>query len=150
MFFLAAGLSARSSGCERFGCDRRINPLLTEEGWLRHQENTAKHPLKERTGWSIYRTFFVMRFASSLTTPSARNKDASRNFHDRASTPLKELDVTRVPPQASTPFDLQAIVVFGNAVVVYAFQVSQRRFRHKAGESSRGDKRSEPVCELYS
>ena len=33
---------------------------------------------------------FGMRAASSLTTPSARNKDASRHFHDRASTPPHE------------------------------------------------------------
>src|SRR5205085_7726844 len=28
-------------------------PLLTEEGWTRHQENVAKPPLVERTGWSL-------------------------------------------------------------------------------------------------
>ena len=63
------------------------SPLLREEGWTRHPENGAKHPLKERTGWSIYQNVSECGFASSLTTPSARNKDASRDFHDRASTP---------------------------------------------------------------
>src|SRR2546430_4964083 len=28
-------------------------PLLTEEGWLRHQKNAAKPPLKAQTGWSV-------------------------------------------------------------------------------------------------
>src|SRR5882757_1525815 len=28
-------------------------PLLREEGWTRHQEDVAKPPLKERTGWSF-------------------------------------------------------------------------------------------------
>jgi hypothetical protein len=40
-------------------------PLLREEGWTRHQENTAKHPLKERTGWSIYENVSECGFASS-------------------------------------------------------------------------------------
>src|SRR6266566_4731030 len=31
----------------------RDTPLLPEEGWTRHQENIAKPPLKERTGWSL-------------------------------------------------------------------------------------------------
>src|SRR4029434_3079469 len=65
-------------------------PLLAKEGWTRHQENIAKPPLKERTGWSIYQNVSECGFASSLTTPSARNEDASRNFHDRASTPPHE------------------------------------------------------------
>lgn len=30
-------------------------PLLTEEGWTRHQENVAKPPFVERTGWSLAR-----------------------------------------------------------------------------------------------
>src|SRR5205085_1155352 len=28
-------------------------PLLTEEGWTRHEEEVAKLPLMERTGWSL-------------------------------------------------------------------------------------------------
>src|SRR5262245_11819726 len=67
-----------------------------------------------------------------------------RNFLDAAATPLKELDVMRVLPQLSSPFVLRTFLVSGNVVVDYAFQVSQRRFRQKAAESSRGDKRSEP------
>src|SRR6476660_6112205 len=127
----------------RTNWDRRYSPPR-EEGWTRHQENNAKPPPMERTGWSLTSQISVSDH------PVCAASVASRHFLTGAATPLKELDVTRVLPQASTPFDLQAIVVFGNAVVVYAFQVSQRRFRHKAGESSRGDKRSEPVCELYS
>src|SRR5262245_29709050 len=65
-------------------------PLLAKEGWTRHQENVAKPLLMERTGWSIYQNVSECGFASSLTTPSARNKDASRHFHDRASTPPHE------------------------------------------------------------
>ena len=87
---------------------------------------------------------------AGLTTPAAPDKEASRLFVDVASTPHKELDVMRVFPRVSSPFVSPAIVVFGNVVVHCAFQVSQRRFRHKAAESSRGDKKSEPVCEQYS
>ena len=32
-------------------CIARRTPLLTEEGWPRHQEDVAKPPLTERTGW---------------------------------------------------------------------------------------------------
>jgi hypothetical protein len=28
-------------------------PSLVKEGWTRHQENAAKPPLKERTGWLV-------------------------------------------------------------------------------------------------
>src|SRR5437667_11444990 len=37
-----------------------------EEGWTRHQENGAKPPLMERTGWSISENVW-----SKATTPSA-------------------------------------------------------------------------------
>jgi len=69
------------------------------------------------------------------SNPSAPNKEASRYFLEVASTPLKELDARGVRPQGSNPFALLAIVVFGNVVDRYAFQVSQRRFRYKAAES---------------
>src|SRR5678809_1086875 len=41
---------------------------------------TAKPPLTERTGWSIYSNVSECGFGSCLTTPSARQKDASRHF----------------------------------------------------------------------
>src|SRR5262252_942829 len=31
---------------------RQAIPLLYQEGWTRHQEEVAKPPLTERTGWS--------------------------------------------------------------------------------------------------
>jgi len=65
-------------------------PLLREEGGRDIKTNGAKPPYLERTGWSIYQNVSESGFPSSLTTPSARNKDASRNFHDRASTPPHE------------------------------------------------------------
>jgi len=35
---------------------RNVIPLLLEEGWLRHQEDAAKPPLKAQTGaWDRYR-----------------------------------------------------------------------------------------------
>ena len=37
-----------SSGSVQFG-----QHSLTEEGWTRHQDNIAKRPLMERTGWSL-------------------------------------------------------------------------------------------------
>jgi hypothetical protein len=35
-------------------------PLLSEEGWTRHQENSAKPPYLERTGWSLATQVFGM------------------------------------------------------------------------------------------
>jgi len=32
-------------------------PLLSQEGWLRHQEKAAKPPLKAQTGWFCNRNF---------------------------------------------------------------------------------------------
>jgi len=58
-------------------------PSSAEEGWTRHQENAAKPPLMERTGWcwSTKCIWFIN------TTPSARAKVASRLFLNRAATP---------------------------------------------------------------
>src|SRR5215471_17138140 len=49
-------------------------PLLIQEGWTRHQEEVAKPPLTERTGWSGMEPFLKNAFrntASIPTTPSA-------------------------------------------------------------------------------
>ena len=68
-------LSSRPEGPVIDGVNELVGigdiPLLAKEGWTRHQENTAKHPLKERTGWSIYQNVSECGFASYLTTPSA-------------------------------------------------------------------------------
>ncbi|PYS30953.1 MAG: hypothetical protein DMG11_03150 [Acidobacteria bacterium] len=47
-----AKLGFMTAGISRDGQVRGI-PLLGEEGWLRHQENAAKPPLKAQTGWSL-------------------------------------------------------------------------------------------------
>ena len=63
---------------------RKMNiPLLAEEGWTRHQQNIAKHPFIGADG--VVRS--AKYIGSELTTPSARNKVASRLLIDRASTP---------------------------------------------------------------
>src|SRR5215475_8976637 len=77
-------------------------PLLTEEGWTRHQEEVAKPPLMERTGWSGMEPFLKNAFrntSSTLTTinaspyrarasrPSAPAAVASHLFLDGAATP---------------------------------------------------------------
>src|SRR5215475_12865311 len=52
----------------------RATPLLIQEGWTRHQEEAAKPPLTERTGWSRMEPFLrnAFRNASAIrTTPSA-------------------------------------------------------------------------------
>src|SRR5262252_7778601 len=52
----------------------RATPLLIQEGWTRHQEEAAKPPLTERTGWSRMEPFLknAFRNTSSIpTTPSA-------------------------------------------------------------------------------
>src|SRR5262249_2084541 len=38
---------------DRLGRANGRSPLLPKEGWTRHQENGAKPPLIERTGWSL-------------------------------------------------------------------------------------------------
>src|SRR4029453_9044604 len=47
-----ARLLARSYECVNELVGIGDIPLLAKEGWTRHQENVAKHPLLERTGWS--------------------------------------------------------------------------------------------------
>src|SRR5215831_18367896 len=49
-------------------------PLLIQEGWTRHQEEVAKPPSTERTGWSKMEPLLRNAFrntSASLTTPSA-------------------------------------------------------------------------------
>src|SRR5215831_18216669 len=58
--------------CERIG--RRATPLPIQEGWTRHQEEVAKPPLTERTGWSGMEPFpknAILNNSSIPTTPSA-------------------------------------------------------------------------------
>src|SRR5215470_6262962 len=52
----------------------RATPLLIQEGWTRHQEEVAKPPLTERTGWSKMEPLFRNAFRNTSaipTTPSA-------------------------------------------------------------------------------
>jgi hypothetical protein len=46
-------------------CAAEHSPSSAEEGWPRHQENIAKRPLMEQTGWCWSGTL-------ANTTPSAR------------------------------------------------------------------------------
>jgi len=41
-----------------------------QEGWTRHQENVAKHPIMERTGWWFWIEGFYLE-NTLATTPSA-------------------------------------------------------------------------------
>jgi hypothetical protein len=61
-----------------------LSPLLSEEGWPRPQQDIAKPPFWSGRGGDQ----IPQRILSRLdTTPSARAKDASRCFLDRAATP---------------------------------------------------------------
>src|SRR5215831_15279775 len=74
--------------CERIV--RRATPLLIQEGWTRHQEEVAKPPLTERTGWSGMEPFLknAFRNTSSIpTTPSAPLRWLRHLFIDGAATP---------------------------------------------------------------
>src|SRR6476646_7750684 len=64
--------------------DTKRFPSLAKEGWTRPQENIAKPPCWERTGWLVQTT--DNRWLEP-TTPSARANVASRNLLDRAATP---------------------------------------------------------------
>ena len=68
-------------------------PLLFKEGWTRPQENIAKPPLWERTGWLVQTTanrwleptfLKAARYRACASRPSARANVASRNLLDRA------------------------------------------------------------------
>ena len=64
-------------------------PSLDKEGWTRPQENIAKPPLWERTGWLVQIT--DNRWLEPTTLDAARSSGranvASRNLLDRAATP---------------------------------------------------------------
>src|SRR4029450_6835582 len=64
-------------------------PLLAKEGWTRHQENIAKHPLKERTGWSLISHILTMHSETWLVSdhPVCAASVASRFFLYGAATP---------------------------------------------------------------
>src|SRR5215475_10145322 len=65
-------------------------PLLIQEGWTRHQEEVAKPPLTERTGWSRMEHLLKSAFrntSSIPTTPSA----ALRRLRDILLTPQPPL-----------------------------------------------------------
>src|SRR6476646_7662447 len=64
--------------------EEKVFPSLDKEGWPRPQENIAKPPLRERTGWFVQTTD---NRRLEPTTPSARANEASRNLLDRAATP---------------------------------------------------------------
>src|SRR5215467_11094875 len=69
---------------------RLATPLLIQEGWTRHQEEVAKPPLTERTGWSKREP--LRRNASETlqaipTTPSAPLRWLRVFNLDGASTP---------------------------------------------------------------
>src|SRR4029434_702584 len=64
-------------------------PLLAKEGWTRHQENIAKHPLQERTGWSLISHILTMHSETWLVSdhPVCAASVASRLFLYGAATP---------------------------------------------------------------
>src|SRR5215468_6691800 len=144
-FFIGDPKYQKPLGTTKTHTQGEHSPFLVRRGGCGIKKISAKPTLAPQTGWSL-----TLKSSARTTTPSAPSNEASRHFLTVASTPLKELDVMRVLPQLSSPFVLRTFLVSGNVVVDYAFQVSQRRFRQKAAESSRGDKRSEPVCEPYS
>src|SRR2546427_8501136 len=77
-------------GCERITkLFRWAHSPPREEGWTRHQENDAKPPLMERTGWSLTshgsRTHSATSFVSDH--PVWRTKVASRLSYGPRSLP---------------------------------------------------------------
>src|SRR6266478_2698238 len=63
-----------------------------EEGWTRHQENGAKPPLMERTGWSLTNHVAECVLEPWLVSdhPVCGASVASRLFIDAAATPPQE------------------------------------------------------------
>ena len=82
----------------------RKSPPQQEEGWPRHQEEAAKPPLMERTGWCGQEIL-------DHTTPAARANVASQLSLDRASTPPPAEEGSRAtiwfPASTSLPRPLQ-------------------------------------------
>jgi len=64
-------------------------PLLTEEGWTRHQENDAQPPYLERTGWSLTSHVAGMHSETCVVRdhPVCAASVASRHFLTGAATP---------------------------------------------------------------
>src|SRR5881628_2412930 len=83
-FWLAIGTTAEFVRNVRGTVEEKVFPSLDKEGWTRPQENIAKPPCWERTGWLVQTT--DNRWLEP-TTPSARADVASRNLLDRAATP---------------------------------------------------------------
>src|SRR5215475_9339079 len=78
-------------------------PLLIQEGWTRHQEEVAKPPLTERTGWSRMEPLLKNAFRNTPsipTTPSAplakRKRDSAQHLINDASHLF--LDGAATPP----------------------------------------------------
>src|SRR5262245_52852434 len=67
----------------------RAIPLLGKEGWTRHQENAAKPPLMERTGWSITSHVATIDSGTWLVSdhPVCAASEATRLFLTSAATP---------------------------------------------------------------
>ena len=63
-------------------CWRKLTPLLIQEGRTRYEENAAKPPLMERTGWSLERHFVVSNH------PVCAVKVASQHLTGAATPPL--------------------------------------------------------------
>jgi hypothetical protein len=90
------------------------SPLLKEEGWLRHQENAAKPPLKAQTGWSV-RHNVSRSDISQNDHPVCAAAVASRLFLNGAATPPVSGGERVVPPTHSHLLrgrNLSAVFVF--------------------------------------
>src|SRR5215813_1156066 len=84
---------------------RQAIPLLIQEGWTRHQEEAAKPPLTERTGWSRMEPLLrnALRNTSAIpTTPSAPLRWL-RIFFLMAQPPLLYQEGSGAPNSSFTP-----------------------------------------------
>jgi hypothetical protein len=66
-----------------------VIPLLTKEGWTRHQANLAKPPLMERPGWSLTKHVAELHSETRLVSdhPVCADLVASRHFLNGAAIP---------------------------------------------------------------
>src|SRR5262249_16250729 len=66
-----------------------LSPLLIQEGWTRHQEEAAKPPLAERTGWSTMGPVRgnAFRNTSPIRPPRLRRCGGFASFLDGSATP---------------------------------------------------------------